>query len=80
MAHLKFLKGLGFLRISYRYQKLLRFTMYSMSPSLKGVLAPFTSSQPLPLDLSVEAKLLVQSEQILDNRKNNKGELEVLVK
>jgi len=47
---------------------------------LKRSVCPFTSSQPLPTDLSAEAELLVQLEQILDNRKNDKGELKVLVK
>jgi len=54
-----------------------------MSPHvslLKRSVDPFTSSQPLPQDLSAKAELLVQSEHILDNRKNDKGELEVLVK
>jgi len=47
---------------------------------LKRNADPFTSSQPLPPDLSIEAELLVQSEQILDIRKNDKGGLKVLVK
>ena len=47
---------------------------------LKRNVRPFTSSQPLPQDLSTEAELLVQPEQIPDNGKNDKGEHEVLVK
>jgi len=34
----------------------------------------------MPQEVFAKAKLLVQLEQILDNRKNDKGELEVLVK
>jgi len=47
---------------------------------LKRSVDPFTSSQPMPQEVFAKAKLLVQLEQILDNRKNDKGELEVLVK
>jgi len=40
---------------------------------LKRGVNPFTSSQPLSQDLYAKAELLVQPEQILDNRKNDKG-------
>jgi len=44
---------------------------------LKRSAGPFISSQSLPQNLSTEAELLVQQEQTLNNRKNDKGELEV---
>ena len=47
---------------------------------LKRSVGSFTSRQLLPSDLSAEAELLIQPKQILHNKKNAKGELDILVK